>query len=81
MYPLSNKDVMHISGGSDYQDWQVIAISGVSTGLAVATFTALKNWSVLTSAKYFIACSIPPTIVSALIVGSFSAWEWYFEGS
>lgn len=75
MYELTNNEVVQVSGG-EYQDWQVVAISGVASGLAFAGIKAFQSWSALTAGKYFVACSIPTAIASGLIVGSVHLLSW-----
>lgn len=81
MYELSQQELQAVSAGN-YEDWQVIAISGVSAGLSVAV-TTLKGFSsaaFFQAGKYFVACSIPAAIASTVIVGSFYVADWLFGG-
>ncbi|MCS5708792.1 hypothetical protein CC99x_007725 [Candidatus Berkiella cookevillensis] len=75
MYELTNNEVVQVSGG-EYQDWQVVAISGIASGLAFAGIKAFQSWSVLTAGKYFVACSVPTAIASSLIVGGMHLLSW-----
>lgn len=73
-------EVAQVSGGN-YEDWQVVAIAGASSGLSVAAIKAFSGLSVLEMGKYFIACSIPTAVVSGLIVGTMYLANMYMSSS
>ncbi len=79
MRELSTTECHHISGAS-YEEWQVILLSGVSSGLAFGTIEIFTTLSLIEGLKLFAICSVPTAIASGLIIGSFElvemAGEW-----
>lgn len=74
MRELSFTECRHVSGAS-YEEWQVILLSGVSSGLAFGTIEVITTLSVLEGLKLFAICSVPTAIASGLIIGGFELME------
>lgn len=63
--------------GSDYSGWQVIAISGISTGVPFAMHELFLSGSVTTASKFFLACSVPGAFTAALIVAGVHLYQHF----
>jgi hypothetical protein len=75
MRELTSIEIQSISGAS-YEDWQVVAIAGASSGLAFGTIEAIHGWSLLAGLKFFAVCSIPTAIASGAIVAGVMLHDW-----
>jgi hypothetical protein len=75
MRELTCVEIQFISG-ANYEDWQVVTIAGVSSGLAFGTIEAIHGWSLLAGLKFFAICSIPTAIASGAIVGGATLYDW-----
>ncbi len=68
MRNLSIQECDQVSAG--YEAWQVISVSGLSSGLAFGAIEAYSTFSLIEGLKYFAICSVPTMIASSLILGS-----------
>ena len=75
MRELTYVEIQSISG-ANYENWQVVAIAGTSSGLAFGTIEAIHGWSLLAGLKFFAACSIPTAIASGAIIGGVMLYDW-----
>jgi hypothetical protein len=75
MRELSCVEIQSVSGAS-YEEWQVVAIAGLSSGIAFGTIEAIHHWSLLLGLKFFAACTIPTAVVSGAFVGGVMLYDW-----
>lgn len=76
MKVLSYKEVRHIHGGGQYNDWQVVLISSAASGIGFAAIRAHATGSFAAAAPYLMTCSIPTALISALILGGLNLGHW-----
>ncbi len=79
MREISFTEFHHVSGAS-YEPWEVILVSGLSSGLAYGTIEAISTLSIVEGLKLFAICSVPTAITSAMVIGGIGliemAREW-----
>ncbi|MGD9592716.1 MAG: hypothetical protein AB7V32_09370 [Candidatus Berkiella sp.] len=78
MRELSFSECHYISGAT-YESWQVVLLSGLSSGLAFGTIEVYSTLSIIEGLKLFAVCTIPTALTSAAIVGGFALWEMASE--
>lgn len=59
-----------ISGGSAYSSWDVIWLSGFSSGIAFGIIGGIAAQSLIEGIKCMVACTVPTAVVSTVLVGS-----------
>ncbi len=74
MRELTTMECCSINGGS-YEPWQVVALSGISSGVAYGVIELYTTLSLLEGLKFFAICSVPTGIACFLIVGSIALVE------
>lgn len=79
MRELTKNEIEVIHGGTVYEGWEVVAISGVASGLAFGGMQAYQTLSLLQGLKFIAACSIPTAIAGGLIVGGIELVNWYIN--
>lgn len=76
MKTLSYKEVRQVSGGGQYSDWQVVAVSSLSSGVAFASIRAHATASFTEALPYLLTCSIPTALVTTILLGGLNVGGW-----
>lgn len=73
MRELVLTEIEAISAGNDanYSGWDVILISGLSSGISFGVIGGLASASVIEGMKYMVACTLPTAAVSTVLILGF----------